>query len=104
MAWVKMRSYPKYARLIDFSISGGMSCDVSFLLSDENGRFRINIRKSNNAYMTNSPSTRSLILNTWEHVAINFDGTLASLYLNGEYDISYQSYAPCSVVVIMHII
>ena len=40
-----------------------------------------------------SPVTLGLFIDTnhWK-----FDGILASLYLNGEYDLSYQSYAPCS--------
>ena len=96
LAWVKIKAYGSNARLIDFSPTGSSSCDLSFVLSDgTSGEFKLMVRDSSSNYHSTSTSTRSLIIDKWEHVACTLSGTSIKLYLNGIFDVTYTSKPVC---------
>ncbi len=98
LAWVKMRTYGSYTRLIAFSPANNGNCDVSFVLSNAtSGKFKVMVRDSSSNFLPPTTSSRALHMNTWEHVACSLSGTTMRLYLNGLLDATYESNLACIV-------
>ena len=80
--WVNAKSKTNWARVFDFSVSGGNTHNIIFAIfrdATSAPAFRI----YSGSYTTLSSNT-NMVLNQWIHLAVTFDGSLASFYYNGK--------------------
>jgi hypothetical protein len=92
-AWVYARAYvdsvgnnPHLVSRVDL---GGGSI---YILNIYGGTHKIGFAV--NPYPDQQPSVADLLLNTWTHLAMTYDGAYVRLYLNGQFDSSYTLSGP----------
>ena len=93
MAWVKVRSYNSWSRLVDFGLSGMNKYDnIAVVLSLSNtGMPTFEIRVGIAKQLGIIQPTKMLSLGVWEHLACTFDSPNAYTYINGSIVISGMS-------------
>ena len=93
MAWVKVRNYNTWSRLVDFGLSGlGNYDDIGIALTNTNtGKPRFAIRVGATLVFDTTSPTQTLILGFWEHLACTFEFPNGYTYINGSLVVSGTS-------------
>ena len=96
MAWVKVRNYNRWSRLVDFGLSGLGSYDnIGVALSYINtGKPRLSMRIGATSALSILPAAQTLLLETWEHLACTFEFPNAFTYIDGSMVINATSSGP----------
>jgi len=82
-AWVYLRSYNNWCRLIDFSQGPGDDNVIAALSSGTTGKPHLDVYVGNSAGDGGCPSTTQFPLNRWAHIAFVQDGSNGYIYING---------------------
>src|SRR5258705_2226258 len=81
-AWVYVRSYNNWSRLLDFA-NGQNTNNVFLALSGGTGGFPVFGVYTNNNGTPNFTANTQLPLNQWAHLAATLNGTTGTIYING---------------------
>lgn len=97
LIWVKIIAYSSWARIIDCG-NGGPSDNIVIGFSQ-------NLNHIPHAEIYNGTHTQiilsavsQLLIDTWYHIAVVFDGQYLLIYVNGILEANATSYAPLSVI------
>src|SRR5262245_26482256 len=82
-AWVYVRTYSDWARLMDFGNGAGFNNIVCALSTGVSGQPALYFFDKSGAIIGSVTSPTALPLNTWTHVAFSYDGTNGSIFING---------------------
>jgi hypothetical protein len=95
-AWVYVRAYSEWERLMDFGNGAGFNNIVCALSSASTGRPALYFFNESAVVIGSVTSPTALPLNTWTHLAFTYDGTSGSIFINGNPVISASMPAPPS--------
>ncbi|MEK7953908.1 LamG-like jellyroll fold domain-containing protein [Luteolibacter soli] len=87
-AWVYVRSYANWSRLIDFGNGAGSNNIACALSSGTSGQPALYFFNESGGITGSVTSPTALPLNTWTHLAFTHDGTTGSILINGKVAIS----------------
>ena len=95
--WVNAKSFSAYARVFDFGENGINTDNVVFsIFKDTPSAFYFTTFSGSNQNLVIDCSY-GLLINEWSHLAVTFDGGLASFYFNGEFSCSSSIYQPKNI-------
>ena len=89
-AWLKLRAYNKFSRLIDFS-NGALTDTINLNTRDDMNNFRFRLYKVNS--IVGTVNSLAISLNTWTHVSLSYGNYTLSIYYNGTLKNSNQTSA-----------
>lgn len=95
MAWVYVRNYSSWSRVIDFGSGPNSDNIVLSLTNDVTGRPCLHI--FNGGSNTNMTAPNQIPLNQWVHLAATLQGNIAKIYVDGVQVISGALNTPRSV-------
>ena len=95
-AWVYVRAYSEWARLMDFGNGAGFNNIVCALSTGTTGRPALYFFNESAVVIGSVTSPTALPLNTWTHLAFTYDGTSGSIFINGNPVISASMPSPPS--------
>src|SRR5215207_3038050 len=81
-AWVYVRAYPKWARLMDFGNGAGFNNIVCALSADVTGQPALYIFNESAVVIGSVTSPTALPLNAWTHLAFTYDGTNGRIFID----------------------
>src|SRR5262245_58816749 len=82
-AWVYVRAYSEWARLMDFGNGAGFNNIVCALSMGASGQPALYFFNESAVIIGSVTSPTALPLNTWTHLAFTHDGTNGSIFING---------------------
>jgi hypothetical protein len=82
-AWVYVRSYANWARLMDFGNEAESNNIVCALSSGTSGQPALYFFNESGEITGSVTSPVALPLNTWAHLAFTYDGSSGSIFING---------------------
>ena len=97
LIWVKIIAYSSWARILDCG-NAGPSDNIVIGFSEEENRIpHAEIYEGNSTQIILS-AVSELLIDTWYHIAVVFDGQYLLIYVNGNLESNATSYAPLSVI------
>lgn len=94
-AWVFLRSYNNWSRLMDFG--NGSSNDNVLIAISREMTGKPNLDVYHGAIQTTLTSTTAIPLNVWTHLSVVLNGTTAYIYINGVQTASGTMYTPPNI-------
>jgi hypothetical protein len=93
-AWVYVRAYASWSRLMDFGNGPGTDNIVCALSSEVSGQPRFSFWNGSGGGLADLISPSPLPLNAWRHLAFTYDGTNGRIFINGDLAASGPMSAP----------
>jgi hypothetical protein len=96
-AWIYVKSYVIWEKIFYFG-NGVNNDSVVFQLYQNTSQIGLTVFNSTSPSNFFAPNSSVIQLNQWYHVAVTLKGTLASIYVNGQFVINGTSKIPRNIV------